>query len=61
MAFLYEKMDVLREAGAGKEIPSYIQQNINQNFELRPYQKEAFENFVTYFEGKGTRTKSWTN
>lgn len=46
MAFLYNKMDVLREAGVGKEIPSYIQQNINPNFELRPYQKKAFENFV---------------
>jgi hypothetical protein len=36
----------------GKELPSYIQQNMNPNFELRPYQKEAFENFITYFEGK---------
>ena len=60
MAFLYEKMDVLREAGAGKEIPSYIQQNINQNFELRPYQKEAFENFVTYFEGNLRQKPSQT-
>lgn len=60
MAFLYEKMDVLREAGAGKEIPSYIQQNINPNFELRPYQKEAFENFVTYFEGNLRQNPSQT-
>lgn len=60
MAFLYEKMDVLREAGDGKEIPSYIQQNINPNFELRSYQKEAFENFVTYFEGNLRQSPSQT-
>lgn len=52
MAFLYEKMDALREAGVNAELPSYIPENLNQNFELRPYQKEAFENFITYFEGK---------
>jgi type III restriction enzyme len=52
MAFLYEKMNTLREAGANAELPSYIQTNINQSFELRPYQREAFENFITYFEGR---------
>ena len=60
MAFLYEKMDTLREAGAGKELPSYIQQNMNSNFELRPYQKEAFENFITYFEGNLRQNPSQT-
>lgn len=52
MAFLYEKVDALREAGVNAELPSYIPGNLNPNFELRPYQKEAFENFITYFEGK---------
>ena len=52
MAFLYEKMDALREAGVNAELPSYIPENLNPNFELRPYQKEAFENFITYFEGR---------
>lgn len=52
MAFLYEKVDALREAGVNAELPSYIPENLNPNFELRPYQKEAFENFITYFEGK---------
>ena len=60
MTFLYEKMDALREAGASKVIPSYIQQNLNPNFELRPYQKEAFENFVTYFEGSLRQDPSQT-
>ena len=27
-----------------------MQENLNRNFELRPYQIKAFENFITYFE-----------
>lgn len=52
MAFLYEKIDTLYEAGVGAELPQYIQDNLNPNFELRPYQKRAFENYITYFESK---------
>lgn len=52
MAFLYEKIDVLREQGYTKELPRYIAENLNPNFELRPYQITAFENFITHFEGK---------
>lgn len=50
MAFLYEKLDSFREAGFSKELPAYISNNLNPNFELRPYQKAAFENFISYFE-----------
>ena len=50
MAFLYEQLDTLRKFGSYTEIPSYIQENINSDFELRPYQISAFENFMTYFE-----------
>ena len=50
MAFLYEKIDALREYGSSATFPSYIPENLNPNFELRPYQKQAFENFITYFE-----------
>lgn len=32
------------------EIPKYIVNNLNHKFELREYQKEAFQNFITYFE-----------
>lgn len=52
MAFLYEKMDVLRENGYSAELPAYIPENLNPNFELRPYQKMAFENFITHFESR---------
>lgn len=51
MTYLYQKIDALREANAIKEIPKYISENLNPSFELRPYQKSAFENFITYFEG----------
>lgn len=50
MPFLYEQLDTLRNFGSYTEIPSYIQENINPRFELRPYQIGAFENFITYFE-----------
>lgn len=50
MPFLYEQLDTLRNFGSYTEIPSYIQENLNPNFELRPYQIGAFENFITYFE-----------
>ncbi len=50
MAFLYEKIDALREYGNGVTLPLYISDSMNPNFELRPYQKQAFENFITYYE-----------
>ena len=52
MQFLYEQLDTLREFGSYTEIPPYIQENVNQRFELRPYQIGAFENFITYFENE---------
>ncbi len=52
MAFLYERIDTLCEAGVGAKLPKYIPDNLNPNFELRPYQKKAFENYITYFESK---------
>ena len=52
MLFLYEQLDTLREFGSYTEIPPYIQENVNQRFELRPYQIGAFENFITYFENE---------
>jgi len=50
MSFLYEKIDGLREFGNCAQLPSYISGNMNPSFELRPYQKLAFENFITYYE-----------
>lgn len=52
MSFLYEKIDGLREAGYMKVMPSCIESNLNPNFELRPYQIRAFENYVTYYNSR---------
>lgn len=52
MAFLYEKIDILREQGYNASLPDYIPCNLNSKFEVRPYQKEAFENFITHYESK---------
>ena len=50
--FLYQKLDTIREIGATASVPNYISENLNPNFELRPYQITAFENFITYYEGR---------
>ena len=50
--FLYEKLDVSREIGATKEITNFLKQGLSKRIELREYQKEAFENFITYFENE---------
>ena len=50
MAFLFEKIDTLKEVGYYTELPQYIKENLNPAFELRPYQEAAFCNYITYFE-----------
>lgn len=52
--FLYEKFDNLREYDAIKPLPKYIAENLNPKLNLREYQVQAFENFVTHFENKNT-------
>lgn len=55
MPHLYETIDGLRDAGYISEMPAYIEDNLNSNFDLRPYQVNAFENFITYFENDRLR------
>jgi type III restriction enzyme len=44
--FLYEQLDSVSKMGfLKKEIPSFVVENLNSNFELREYQKEAFARF----------------
>lgn len=52
MPFLYEKISTMKEVGIYCELPRYIVDNLNPNFELRPYQEAAFCNYITYFESK---------
>lgn len=57
MPFLFEKIDTLKEVGYYSEFPQYIKENLNQSFELRPYQEAAFCNFITYFENSKLKQK----
>jgi len=52
--FLFNRLDAVREFSPEgyKELPDCIEKNLNPKFELRPYQINAFRNFVTYFEGE---------
>ena len=52
MAFLYEKWMSCAKTVILAELPAYIPENLNPNFELRPYQKMAFENFITHYESR---------
>lgn len=52
MSFLFQNIDALRDFGGDyKELPDYILENLNPSFELRPYQSDAFRNFITFYEG----------
>lgn len=48
--WLYEQIGTLKTAGIKKELPQFVKDNLNPNFEVRPYQTEALENFITYYE-----------
>ncbi len=55
MTFLFEKLDTLSSFGYYKEFPKFIEENLTSSFELREYQKKAFQNFVTYYENDSLR------
>ncbi|MDO4570715.1 MAG: DEAD/DEAH box helicase family protein [Planctomycetia bacterium] len=50
--FLFQHMDSIRDFTpiAYKELPDHIPANLNPTFELRPYQEDAFRNFITFYE-----------
>ncbi|MBR5913735.1 MAG: DEAD/DEAH box helicase family protein [Selenomonadaceae bacterium] len=50
--FLYKKLETLREYGNIAAVSEYVSKNLNPAFELRSYQVQAFENFITHFESK---------
>ena len=57
--FLYETLDSASELGfLKKEIPSYLKDNLNPKFELRPYQDEAFVRFFHCLD-KNFPDKEW--
>ena len=53
---LYNTIETAKKYDTYAELPPYIASNLNPNFELRPYQKSAFQNFITYFENPKLRT-----
>lgn len=48
--YLYDELNGARKYGGLKSVPDFVAANLNPRFELRPYQREAFENFITHFE-----------
>lgn len=49
--FLFQRIDAARDFGGDyKELPDYVPENLNAAFELRPYQEDAFRNFITFYE-----------
>jgi type III restriction enzyme len=59
--YLYEQIEQAKNFGAYKKLPQYIPDNLNPTFELRPYQKDAFCNFITYFENEALCRKPTQN
>lgn len=54
---LCDRFDILSEEGVIKwSVPDYVIDNLNQNFELREYQKEALARFHYYFDGYSGKT-----
>lgn len=50
--WLYDELDTGKKFGVLNpylEIPSFLKDNLNPNFQLRPYQKDAFARFFYYF------------
>lgn len=47
--FLYEKLDVIKEAGSNVDFPDIIKSGLSKKIFLREYQVEAFKNFALYF------------
>lgn len=59
--YLYQELDVIKKIGALKELPSYIESNLNPNIILRDYQDEAFRYFITYVESDLIKNKQIHN
>ena len=53
--FLYEKIDVLKEASMTIALPEIIKNGFSKKILLREYQEEAFKNFILYFDNDDLR------
>lgn len=53
--FLYEKLDTVKEIGVLSPIPQYLKDSLNKRIDLRDYQVDAFQYFMTYYNNEGLR------
>lgn len=55
--FLFQQIEAIKDFGgaAYKELPDFISDNLNPAFEMRPYQIDAFRNFITFYENEAKR------
>ena len=56
--FLYETLDALASAGMLSPMPDIIKHNLASSIQLREYQVQAFQNFITYFENENLRNNN---
>ena len=45
---LHQQLDLLRSLGIGEELPASITENLSERIVLRPYQEDAFTNFLLF-------------
>lgn len=57
MAFLYEKIQTLKEAGMTAEIPQFLIDNLSENIKLRDYQREAIKDTLLYLNSSLSKNK----
>ncbi len=48
--YLYQRVEGAKDFGFYKELPTFVREGVNPRFELRPYQENAFCNYITYYE-----------
>lgn len=53
--FLYEKLETVKEVSDLSPIPQYLKDNLNERIDLRDYQIDAFQNFITFYNSEGLR------
>ena len=56
---IYQQYDTITQMGMlPLETPLYVSRNLNQNFEMREYQKQAFARFLHYVGGNNPLKKT---
>ena len=48
--YLYQRVEGAKDWNSYKELPVFVREALNPRLELRPYQENAFCNYITYYE-----------